>query len=71
MGLSGRALSITATNLLAQVYNSSLLGYGVNGDGGALLVSATILANVSAINSSFVTTAAFGASKGGAVYIVS
>ena len=69
LGLSGRALSITATNLLAQVYNSSFSGYGVSGDGGALLVSATNLANFSAINSSFVATAAFGASKGGAVYI--
>ena len=69
LGLSGRALSITATNLLAQVYNSSFSGYGVNGDGGALLISATELANVSVVNSSFVTTAAFGASEGGAVYI--
>lgn len=69
LGLSGRALRITATNLLAQVLNSSFSGYGVNGDGGALLVSATDLANFSAINSSFVTTAAFGASKGGAIYI--
>ena len=69
LGLSGRALSITAKNLVAQVDNSSFLGCGVNGDGGALKVSATNLANVSAVNSSFIKTAAFGASKGGAVHI--
>ena len=69
LGFSGRALSTTATNLLAKVYKSSFSGYGVNGDGCAMLVSATKSANFSAINSSFVTTAAFGAFKGGAVYI--
>ena len=50
LGLSGRALSVTATNLVVQVANASFAGYGVNGDGGALLVSATNLANFSAIN---------------------
>ena len=69
LGLSRRALSVTATNLVAQIDNSSFSGYSVNGDGGALLVSATNLAKFSVINSSFVTTAAFGASKGGAVHI--
>lgn len=69
LGLSGRALSVTATNLSAQVYNSSFSAYGVNGGGGALLFLATDRANISVINSSFVKTAAFGASKGGAVYI--
>ena len=68
-GLSGRALSVTATNLVAQVDNSSFSGYNVKGGGGALLVSATNLANFSAINSSFVTTATYGWSKGGAVHI--
>ncbi|XP_078372349.1 uncharacterized protein LOC144656014 isoform X2 [Oculina patagonica] len=68
-GLSGRALSVTATNMSAQVYNSSFFAYGVNGDGGALLFLATDSANILVINSSFVKTAAFGASKGGAVYI--
>ena len=69
LGLSGRALSVTATNLVAQAHNSSFSGYGGNGDGGAMLVSATNPANFSAINSSFVTTAAFWASKGGAVHM--
>jgi len=69
LGLSGRALGITAKKLVAQVDNSSFVGYGVNGDGGALKVSATNLANFSAINSSFIKTDAFGASKGGAVHI--
>ena len=68
-GLSGRALSVTAARLSAQVYNSSFSAYGVNGDGGALLFLATEHANISVINSSFVKTAAFGTSKGGAVYI--
>lgn len=68
-GLSGRALKVTTTNLSAHVYDSSFSAYGVNGVGGALLFQATDFANLLVVNSSFVKTAAFGASKGGAVYI--
>ena len=71
LGLSGRAISITATNLSAQVYNSSFKGYGVNGDGGAVFLLASDNANITVINSSFTSTAAFGGSRGGAIYLQS
>lgn len=67
--LSGRALSMSATNLTVQVDNCSFSGYSVNGNGGALLLSASDLANITALNSSFVNTGAFGAFKGGAIHL--
>ena len=69
MGLSGRAVRLSATNLIVQVYNSSFAGYEVHGDGGAFLLSATDLANITVLNSSFEKTETFGASKGGAIHL--
>ena len=51
---------MTATNLSVQVHNASFSGYGVNGNGGALLLSATDHANITVTNSSFEDTSSFG-----------
>ena len=67
--LSGRAVVMTATNLSVQIYNSSFSGYGVNGNGGALLLLASDITNFKIRNSSFVNTAAFGAYNGGSIYL--
>ena len=60
---------MTATNLSVQVHNASFSGYGVNGNGGALLLSATDYANITVTNSSFEDTSSFGAFKGGAIHL--
>ena len=60
---------MTAKNLSVQIYNSSFSGYGVNGNGGALLLLASDMTNFIIRNSSFVNTAAFGAYNGGAIHL--
>ena len=66
---SGRAVSTSATNLSVQVHNASFSGYGVNGNGGALSLSATYHANITVTDSTFEDTSAFGAFNGGAIHL--
>ena len=67
-GQSGRAFKLNATNLTVQVANSSFSGYGVNGNGSALLFSASDVVNATVRDSTFMNIGLSGPPKGGAVH---